>query len=67
MGTPGWMAREEAAPQGRRGLRGQASGGGRWEEGGNLRVGRSVPAQARAGGLPSLDMPTSKHFCSRQY
>lgn len=57
------LAREEAAPQGRLDLRGQ--GGGKrvattgWD--------RSVPAQARARDLPSLDMPTSKHFWSRQY
>lgn len=53
------LARVEAAPRGGPGLRGQ------WGEGSHDPQGQEAPAQAR--GPPSLDMPTSKHFCSRQY
>lgn len=64
------LAREEAQHSRAAGgwtCRGQESGGGQWEEGGNHRLGQEHPCPGRPEGLPSLDMPTSKHFCSRQY
>lgn len=57
------LSRKEATPQHKLDLRGQR----RRKRVANTGWVRSAPAQARAQGLPSLDMPTSKHFCSRQY
>lgn len=57
------LARKEATPQGKLDLRCPGSR----KSAANTGWVKSAPAPAKARGLPSLDMPTSKHFCSRQY
>ena len=63
------LAEEEAALQGGWRLITEVRevGGSQWEEGGSHRLGQECSCPGRPKGLPSLDMPTSKHFCSRQY
>lgn len=57
------LARKEATPQGKLDLRCLGSR----KSAANTGWVRSALSRPGLGELPSLDMPTSKHFCSRQY